>query len=287
MNYSAAALPASICPEDAPSPSITYRLAATHAELEQAFALVCKAYTKVGLHQADETGLRLTKYHLLPDTKVFIAVAQSEKLEAGKIRTEEKVIGTLSVVHDGCLGLPAEEISKKQIISMRNQGSRMAEMIALANDQEGTDNRVIIKLLRLAYEYCRTNGVTQIIASLTKHHIGFYRRFTGFRPLGELKEYTMANGIPVQVHELPVEESFSLVEKRSSALFSDYNWRFFWEQDAERILMDAKRMRPWCHEKIQYFASRHPCFFGLIDISSAGALSQEYERLGCEFSIAP
>jgi hypothetical protein len=286
MNHSNTALSTVADYDSDLSPEITYRLATTHEELEAAFALVWDAYTEVGLHKSDNAGIRFTKYHLLPDTQVFIAVANQESRKAGKICMEEKVIGTLSVVHDGCLGLPAEEVSKDQIISIRNQGGRLAEFIALASDQEGTDNRVTMKLFRLAYEFCRTNGITEIVASLTKHHIGFYRRFMGFRPLGELKEYTMANGIPVQVHQLPVEEASSLIEKRSTALFSDHNWRFFWEYDAENTLMEAKRMRPWDQEKIQYFSSRHPSFLELIDISAAGALSLEYERLGCEFMVA-
>ena len=267
------------------SPEITYRLATTHEELEAAFALVWDAYTEVGLHKSDDAGLRLTKYHLLPDTRVFIAIANVESRKAGKICTEEKVVGTVSIVHDGCLGLPSEELSKDHIINLRQDGGRLAEFIALASNKKGTDNRVTMKLLRLAYEYCHQNGITQIIASLAQHHIGFYRRFMGFKPLGKLSCYQSANDTTAQVHVLCVRESFSLIEKRSTGLFSDYNWRLFWERQAEETLNLAKKMRPWDQKKIQYFSARHPFLLELIDIAAAGALCKEYERLGCEFSI--
>jgi hypothetical protein len=286
MNDSAAILSRSISPEADPRPDITYRLAVTQEELEQAFALVWKNYVDVGLHKADASGLRLTKYNLLPGSKVFIAVARLEEQAGGKTRTEEKVIGTLTVIQDSCLGLPAEEVCRNHIISLRHQGGRLAEFIALASNQDGKDNRVVMKLFRLAYEYCRRNGIAQIIASLTEHHIGFYRRFMGFRPLGDLREYRMANGTAVQVHQLDVQESFSMIEKRSSALFSDCNWRLFWEQDAKDVLMNAKKMRPWNQDKLQYFSSRNPSFLEQIDIPARLALSLEYERFGCEFSIS-
>lgn len=287
MTYSSSALARQTIPASQPIAGITYRQATTRDELEQAFGLVWKNYVDVGLHEEDDSGMRLTKYHLLPGTKVFIAVKNVEKRSAGKTHWEERVIGTLTVVQDSCLGLPAEEVCKNNITSLRHEGERLAEIIALASDQEGTDNRVVIKLFRLAYEYCLRNGTTQIIASLTKHHVGFYRRFVGFSPLGGMTSYRMANGLAVQVHTLDVKESACLVEKRAKALYCDRNWRRFWENTSEQVLMDACRMSPWDQEKIYYFASQHPDILKEIDVMTYTAITLEYERFGYEFSVTP
>lgn len=249
---------------------VSYRVATSPDDLEQAFALVRDSYVSVGLHDARNAGLRLTRYHFLPGTIVFVA------LEKGR------VIGTLSVVPDHVLGLPAEAVAEGDLSAKRRDGARMAEVIALAANARGTRERVVLKLFQLAYEHCRRCGISDMVASLTERHIGFYRRFLGFEPLGELREYKMANGLPVQVHLLTDVGCNPKIAVRSQYLMSDPAWEAFWYYDSHAVLKAAAAVNPMSPELQRYFISRCPTLEDELDDSTCTLLAEEYERYGSE-----
>lgn len=260
----------------APKKEIAYRLARSKNELEQAFELVWNAYVRVGLEKSNGHGIRLTKYHLLPDAKVFVAIARSPG-------EQDKVIGTITVVPDGVFGVPAEEVADTEITGLRRHGKRFAEFVALAANEEGTRQRVVLKLARLASEYCRLNGYATILASLTERHIGFYRKFLSFQPLGELKPYKMGNGTPVQVHCIHLDSASSLLDRRAAALESDPNWSQFCQNEASTVLSEAERARPWDVELIRYFCRRSRDFAKQLNSHTKQALQSEYQRYGWSF----
>jgi hypothetical protein len=252
---------------------VRYRLATSKEELEQAFQLVWRAYVRVGLEKYGRQGVRVTKYHLLPDTKVFVAVSST----SGQ---RDKIIGTVSIVPDGVLGLPAEEVAREELVRLRREGKRAAECVALACDDEGTQQRVILKLFRLAFEYCRRHHYSTILASLTERHIGFYRRFVGFQPLGELKPYTMGNGTPVQAHLIHVSEASAVIMGRAAAMERDPEWYSFWQNEAGAVLSEAEAARPWDEKLIRYFAKRSSNFAKQLDLRTIQLLNSEYFRYG-------
>ena len=269
--------PAPVCAAISQDSPIAYRLATTQRDLEQAFELVRNEYTRVGLHARDRHGLRITKYHLLPEAKVFVAVALNQ-FEGGK--TAEQVVGTITVIPDGALGLPAEAVAGKEIDKLRQARKRAAEFIALAANDEGTKNRVILKLFRLAYEYSRAIGIHTIYASLTERHIGFYQRFLGLKPLGELAPYEMGNGMPVQVHFLDVSTQHGQVEYRSRALERDPTWQHFWHHELRGVLAKAIVARPWTPRLMSSFLRKSQELQQQLDSRTIAALGIEYGRYG-------
>src|SRR5438552_1361440 len=68
---------------------VAYKVASTRQEREAAFRLVYEAYTGVGLMEPNAYGMRVTPYHLLPTSEVFVAILDG------------KVICTLSLIGDG------------------------------------------------------------------------------------------------------------------------------------------------------------------------------------------
>src|SRR5262245_36520503 len=68
---------------------VTYKIAASRPDREAAFRLVYQAYRRVDLMEPNEFGMRVTPYHLLPTSDVFIAML------------DEAVICTLSLIGDG------------------------------------------------------------------------------------------------------------------------------------------------------------------------------------------
>ena len=53
---------------------VVYRIAGERAEREAAFRLVYNSYLHAGLGEANRNAMRVTPYHLLESTQVFIAV---------------------------------------------------------------------------------------------------------------------------------------------------------------------------------------------------------------------
>lgn len=257
--------------------AISYRLATTPSELEEAFNLVRNAYVRVGLHAKNAHSSRITKYHLLPGAKVFVAVARDSDPSN---QTDERIVGTLTVVPDGALGLPADAVAEEGIETLRRADRRAAEFIALAADDEGSKNRVILKLFRLAYEYCRITGIRTIFASLTERHIGFYQRFLGFKPIGELKPYEMGNGIPVQVHFLDVYVGYGQIEYRSRALDRDATWQHFWLNELHVVLNQAKVARPWSNRLLHFFLKKNRELRLQLDSRTIELINKEYHRFG-------
>jgi hypothetical protein len=189
--------------------AITYKIASSREELEESFRLVWDAYVEVGLQAADTTPLRFTKYHLLPSTKVFIAIHRAElekdRPDYEQLKQPGEIIGTLTLVPDGAFGLPMEEVCGEAVDAIRKGGGSPAEVIALAVNPEFRSHNVMMYLYKLMFEYARLCDVTDITCSVTKRHIRFYQNMLLFEPMGELKAYGAANGQEVQCHRLSIE----------------------------------------------------------------------------------
>jgi len=176
--------------------NIEYKIATTTDELEQAFELVTQQYISVGMH-LKEHELRLTKYHLLPDSKVFIAI---KKLPDNK----EKVIGTLTVVVDTSMGLPMDEIYKEQLDRIRITGVLLAEVIGLAVTpaESALQNNIVMYLFKMCFQYARFSQVHDLLCSVKQKHVAFYSEVLLFKAIGEAFPYSYANGQLIQGHQL-------------------------------------------------------------------------------------
>lgn len=267
------------------TPKVAYGLATTREELEQAFELVWQGYTKVGLHPDDKVGKRVTKYHLDPKSKVFIATVKEEKEVDGELSSVSRVIGTLTVAHDGCMGLPADEICNSDLEALRREDPNQAEIMGFVCNNDDEDKRVFLKLFHLAYEYCALANISGVVVSLTQRHIGFYRRFFGFKPLGELSEYTMGNGTPVQAHYARVKEGRALLDKRTSTLCDEDEWRHFLETKAIKLLEESIKAKPWSMDRINYFLKHCPSLQAQLDAQTVHRLYLEYKRYGVELAF--
>ena len=90
---------------------LTFKLAETKDEFEQAFALLQQNYQETGLVDEKQYSLRVTKYHTLPTTHVLIA------------KMNDEVVGTVSLIEDGAFGLPIDHFAS--VDDLRKQGRRI------------------------------------------------------------------------------------------------------------------------------------------------------------------
>ncbi len=208
--------------------NIEYKITTSTDEIEQALELVTQQYTAVGLHEKN-TELRLTKYHLLPDSKIFIAI---KKLEDNT----EKVIGTLTMVPDTSMGLPMDEIYQDKLNRMRVTGLHMAEIIGLAiSPSESTlQNNIVMYLFKICLQFARLTQIHDLMCSVTSRHITFYEDLLLFKPIGELTPYSFANGQSIQGHRLNINQANNEFKKVYSAMEFDADLhRFFFTETLE------------------------------------------------------
>lgn len=154
------------------------KIASGREELTAAFGLVYKAYLQAGLSTRHPYQMRVTPYHLLPTTEVFIALQEGE------------VIGTMSLVRDGELGLPMEAVYGEEVAKRRKR-YHLGEVSCLADHRKGQRRSVpvVLSLMSLMAQCAKSRGVDQLMIAVHPRHAKFYQRFAAFEPIGELKSY--------------------------------------------------------------------------------------------------
>jgi len=250
--------------------NIEYKIATTTEEIEQALELVTQQYISVGLHNKDSE-LRLTKYHLLPDSKIFIAI---KKLPGGK----EVVVGTLTMVVDTSMGLPMDEIYSMSLNRLRISGLLLAESISLAisPEESALQNNISMFLFKLCFQYAKLLHVNDLMCSVTKKHIPFYEELLLFKPIGELTPYSYANGLSIQGHRLNLMQASSQFEEVYSGMEFDANLhRFFFTETREyhRPFGKGEAMSP---EQLRYFLESRTQLLSSLSTNDRTILRNEF-----------
>ncbi|VAW67361.1 hypothetical protein MNBD_GAMMA09-2627 [hydrothermal vent metagenome] len=250
--------------------NIEYKIATTTDELEQAFELVTQQYFNVGLHK-NNNDLRLTKYHLLPDTKIFIAIKKHEDMK-------ETVIGTITMVVDKSMGLPMDELYNDQLNRMRTAGLQLSELISLsvAPQASAQQNNIVVYLFKICMQYAHMTNVHDILCSVTEKHIKFYRELLLFTPLGELLPYSFANDQLIQGHRLNLQQGNEDFRKVYSGMEFDADLhRFFFTEtrDFNRPKGEGTAMTP---EQIRYFIEKRTRLLSSLTKKDKRILREEF-----------
>ncbi len=165
---------------------VIHKIAATRDERSAAFRLVYDSYLRAGLGEPNEHQMRVTPYHLLPTTEIFIATC------------DEKVIFTMSLMIDGQLGLPMEVAYGPEIEARRLQGLRLGEVSCLA-DRRSQFKRffpIFLRVCRLLVHYAKRRGLDEILLAVHPKHARFYERFMAYQPIGEQTAYPTVRNHP-------------------------------------------------------------------------------------------
>ncbi len=165
---------------------IDYRIASTQSERAAAFRLVYRSYLEAGLGEPNRQGMRVTPYHLLPTTEVFLA------------SIEQEAVFTMSLVTDGRLGLPMESIYADVVHERRQQGLLVGEVSCLADRRDHSREffPVFLRLSRLLAQYAWRRGVDQLLVAVHPRHARFYRRLLAFDVIGEQRSYPTVRDHP-------------------------------------------------------------------------------------------
>ena len=153
--------------------NLSFKLADTEAELEQAFRILHDNYVQQGFMSPRTCGLRVTPHFVLPTTVTLVG------------KDQDKVIGTLSIIRDSVLGLPLEKVFDISEIKAKSQ--RYAEISALAitrGYRRSHGGQVFFPLLKLMYEFCiHSLDVQDLLIVIEPKTEDFYRALLHFERL--------------------------------------------------------------------------------------------------------
>jgi hypothetical protein len=169
---------------------LTFKMAKSKSELEQAFRLVAHCYLEKGYITESDAKLRIKLQHALPEAAIFV----------GKLG--DRVVATASVFPDSELGLPADSIFQAELDALRSQGRRLAELGALASNLESEASPLnvplhILQAIRLTYLYGQDYlKADDLIITVNPKHRFFYEKVLCFETISETKFYPEVNQAP-------------------------------------------------------------------------------------------
>ena len=210
------------------APNVELRIASRREHYAGAFRLVHDMYCKTGLAQPNPLGMRVTPYQLLDTSQVFVALLNGE------------VICTLTLVQDGELGLPMEQVYPGQIQERRELGLRIAEVSCLA-DRRLSPKRffsLFSDLCRVMAQFARLSEVDEIWIACHPKHAPLYEHRLAFTTRGALTDYPTVLGNPA----VPL-----CLDLRTAAQTHPAAWRQFFHEPIPRdvlrasVLADADR----------------------------------------------
>lgn len=110
---------------------------------------------------------RITPYHLLPTSTIFIAVQGGQ------------VVAAVSLIGDGQLGLPIECAYRIEVAELRKPSRWLGEVSSLASRQRQPRCQLdlLANLTRLLAQYAQRHGLEHLLAAVHPKHARFYRRF--------------------------------------------------------------------------------------------------------------
>lgn len=165
---------------------IEITLARTPSDLLSAFRLLYQSYVRAGLAAENPLQLRLTPFHPLNTTEVFVAKCRDE------------VVSTMTMVADGTLGLPMDSMYGEEVQTLKRSGLRVAEMGCFADRRTSPVRfkEVFGYLASLVVQVARVRNINALVAATHPKHARFYARWLGFEYFGELKQCPYAAGNP-------------------------------------------------------------------------------------------
>jgi hypothetical protein len=215
---------------------------ANRLELRQkAYEMIYKLYSRMGYTQKTGDGLQLSIYDALPETTTFVAEDDQSFIE-----------GTLTVVFDSPLGLPAEELYKKEIDQLRNAGGQIREFVSFGINNKGKNSlKYLAGLFYCAFLHAwQRDHSTVLVITVNPRHENFYCRKLFFEKIGPERNYSKVNGAPAVLLCLSLMEASRLRHKMRIFPFSMLNY-----SNQEELDFANKIQNMICHMSDEEFCN--------------------------------
>ncbi len=162
--------------------SLEFRIASSLDERWAALELVYDSYLRAGLITANQHRVRVTPYHLLPTTEIFVAVRDGY------------VTHTMSLVADGELGIPMQCVYGREVGQLRAEGYRFAEVSCLAGSRESPD--ALLHLYRFIFCFGLYRDLDYFLIAVHPRHARFYQRVLAFEAFAGERSYPTVRNHP-------------------------------------------------------------------------------------------
>lgn len=174
--------------EGIPSAKPAVRVARSRAEREGAFKILYRAYLQADLAEPNSHGMRVTPYHLLPSTSVFISEHESQ------------IVATVTLCQDGCMGLPIESLYPEKIAELRASGAKLAEVCCLADRRRDAERGLdaMVSLTKLVFHLAQQQDVDYLLCVAHPRHGRFYKRATGMVAFDEIRACPYVKNRPAE-----------------------------------------------------------------------------------------
>ncbi len=163
------------------------RVAASEDDRRRAWGLAYRVYRRKEYAPLDTSGLWYGLHDVLPETTTFLA------------EREGRAVAALTVVFDSPLGLPAEDLYRREMDRLRAAGRRPCELVSLVSAvpvlRRGAE--VTRHLFKLAYLTARRlEAADDFVITVNPRHVRFYERVLLFERLGGERDYGKVGGAP-------------------------------------------------------------------------------------------
>ena len=174
---------------------ISYEIAHTARQIEEAWRLVYEAYREVGFVQPNPYGMHAAAEALGPHCAVILA-------RAGSVP-----IGTITSITDGEAGLPLDSVYEAELNEIRCRGGKLLEIGLFADRRHNLGNSFtnLLELMRQAFWFGAAFGATDYICGIPPRRAKLYAQWFGFTPVGEVKSYATVSDNPVQLMHVPMD----------------------------------------------------------------------------------
>jgi hypothetical protein len=237
------------------------RVARDIRDRKRAWRFVRQAYARKGYASDNTSDLWYGIHDALPSTTTFLL----EKLGV--------VVGTITVVFDSAIGLPADELYSEELGELRSKNRRLSEIISLvsAEPPRPSNFRVIRHLFRVAFIMAYIpERYTDFVITVNPRHAAFYCKIMQFQTTGPERVYKKVSGATAVLLRLNFDTTSDAYYKRFGHLPGDLNLhQFFFGPQTEEIVRWLERERRPLDE-----SSINDCFLNNPHIVSQASLQQ-------------
>ncbi|MBT8371607.1 MAG: hypothetical protein KJO34_11635, partial [Deltaproteobacteria bacterium] len=209
---------------------------------EKAYKLLYNIYSEMGIIRNNHSGLWLSIFDALPETTTIIAED-----------TKGEILGTLTLVFESPIGLPADELYKEKIDEFRAEGRKISEIISFGiNETARSSVKILASLIYSGYLLAlRVKNSTDLLVTVSKQYENFYCRSLLFNKVGPVRKYSKVNGRPTVLLNLPLDLPGKLQNERR--IFPLYLLKYS-EREELRVAKAIHNMhRPMSDEEFYVF----------------------------------
>lgn len=154
---------------------------------ERAWRLVYDAYLSKGYMQQDASGMRVLPQDALAETTTFLM----ERRATGPACADTgAAVATLTVIPDSPLGLPMDDLYRRELDELRSAGRKPWELgkfvsVGGKNGENGHRTQILLHLFKLGYLTARRlGGATDFVVTVNPRHEAYYRKVLLFKRMG-------------------------------------------------------------------------------------------------------